>query len=157
MPYKFPDPRPSYDTRGTPRLDPVPKRKRGAPIGNTNALKHGFYASALKAEKAAQLEEHNFTGLDEEREIIRYFIRRVIELGSETDNLEQAVSLLKVTAMAVTSLSRIYRTEMFLGVTELPPMHKWTYEEFHGSTEPEPDNPTFIDDTLEWGRKHGMA
>lgn len=31
----------------------MPKRKRGAPLGNQNALKHGRYSPRIKAERLA--------------------------------------------------------------------------------------------------------
>ena len=34
----------------------MPKRKRGAPLGNQNALKHGRYSPRIKAERLAAVQ-----------------------------------------------------------------------------------------------------
>ena len=34
----------------------MPKRKRGAPLGNQNALKHGRYSPRVKAERLAAVQ-----------------------------------------------------------------------------------------------------
>jgi hypothetical protein len=96
----------------------TPPRKRGAPRGNTNALKHGFYARRLKKQDLAGLENCPSDGLQDEIAMLRVFIRRVIELGRDTDNLSEAVDLLRVLCLASTSLNRLIKTQHLLAPAE---------------------------------------
>lgn len=80
----------------------------------------GYYAAALDPQVAAMLQEYPFEGLDEEREVLRYFLRRVIELGAGTGNLDQAVDLLRLVAGASRTLTQLYLTDQYLGWV-LPP------------------------------------
>ena len=95
--------------------DPQPPRKAGAPPGNTNALKHGFYSRRFKRIDLTDLENHSFSGLQDEITMLRVYTRRVIELSTGLDNLPDAVSLLRVLSMAMISLSRLMRTQHLLG------------------------------------------
>lgn len=53
-------------------------RKPGAPIGNTNALKHGFYSRLYKGDEAARLSEiDDRYQLDAEIDLLRVMIDRL--------------------------------------------------------------------------------
>jgi len=55
-------------------------RKRGAPKGNQNARKHGFYSRALTEAEKVELEEAGYIeGIDEEIAILRVKLRELIE------------------------------------------------------------------------------
>ena len=53
-----------------------PPRRRGAPFGNRNALKHGFYARNFDPGDTKDLDEHEFDGLTDEIILLRVYIRR---------------------------------------------------------------------------------
>ena len=54
--------------------------KRGAPKGNQNARKHGFYSRALDEAEKLELEEaRGIEGIDEEIAILRVKLRELIE------------------------------------------------------------------------------
>jgi len=54
--------------------------KKGAPKGNQNAKKHGFYSKALDEAEKLQLEEaQGIDGLDEEIAILRIKLRSLIQ------------------------------------------------------------------------------
>ena len=66
------------------------KRKRGAPQGNQNARKHGFYSRALN--EAEQLDFELATGvegLDDEIALLRIRIRTLLE--NEPENIRYIV------------------------------------------------------------------
>jgi hypothetical protein len=90
-----------------------PKRGRGAPPGNTNALKHGFYSRRLKRSDLSGI-EYCDARLQEEITMLRVFTRRVIELGKDVDTLPEAVSLLRALCLASTSLTRLMKTQHLL-------------------------------------------
>jgi len=54
------------------------KRTRGGQVGNTNALKHGFYASVFKPGEIRKLEEMNKTEINDEIALLRVLIKRTV-------------------------------------------------------------------------------
>ncbi len=56
------------------------KKKAGAPKGNQNAKKHGFYSQVLDESEKLQLEEaRGVDGVDEEIAILRVKLRTLID------------------------------------------------------------------------------
>jgi hypothetical protein len=54
--------------------------KRGAPKGNQNARKHGFYSRALDEAEKVELEEAAYVeGIDDEIALLRVKLRELIE------------------------------------------------------------------------------
>lgn len=54
--------------------------KRGAPKGNQNARKHGFYARVMTEAESLELEEaSSIEGLDDEIALIRVKLRHLVE------------------------------------------------------------------------------
>ncbi len=91
------------------------KRHRGAPLGNTNALKHGFYS-----QRFSPLEVHDLTvalgeGLEDEIALLRVTIRRVFDLanqeGEDSDMWFKALSTL---GLASTRLAGLVRTQKLI-------------------------------------------
>ncbi len=91
-----------------------PRRRRGAPLRNLNALKHGFYARKYRASDLEDLADCKFTGLKEEMTMLRVYMRSVIEQSSNASSLEESIDVLRVLAMAAASLTRMARTQKFL-------------------------------------------
>jgi len=55
-------------------------KRRGAPKGNQNARKHGFYSRALSEAGRLEIEEAaNLEGLDEEIILLRMKLRELVE------------------------------------------------------------------------------
>ena len=76
--------------------------KPGAPKGNQNARKHGFYSRALDEAEALQLEEaRGIDGLDEEIAVLRIKLRELIL--NHPDNIELALE-------AANTIARLVRT-----------------------------------------------
>ncbi len=90
------------------------RRRRGAPPGNTNALKHGFYSRAFREIDCHDLEQVTFQGLQDEITMLRVFIRRVTEISQSITTFPEAVSLLRVLSLASISLTRLLTTESVL-------------------------------------------
>ena len=87
-----------------------PAKKRGAPYGNRNAVTHGFYARRLPASQLEGLEDTAVSSLEDEIEVMRVFSRKVAELGSEVDELDEAKSVLNTLSNATSSINRLVRT-----------------------------------------------
>jgi hypothetical protein len=78
------------------------KRKRGAPKGNHNALKHGFYSSKFLQEDQFDFEiASGMEGVSEEIALIRFKIREAV-IGEDTQNLMPLVK----SALALEKLIR---------------------------------------------------
>jgi len=78
------------------------KRKRGAPRGNQNARKHGFYSRVL--DEAEQLDFELATGvegIDDEITLLRVKVKSV--LANDPDNI-------KLIMQATNTLARLVRT-----------------------------------------------
>lgn len=95
-----------------------PPRRPGAPLGNTNALKHGFYSRRFRKSELTDLEAASFTGLSEEIAMLRVCIRRVIEWGRHIESFPDALSFLRVISLATASLSRLVHTQKALTSTD---------------------------------------
>jgi hypothetical protein len=79
------------------------KRKRGAPKGNRNAVKHGFYAKVF--DEAEQLDFHaaaGMEGIDEEIALLRLEIKKAIAGGDDRN--------LKLLIKAAAALDKLVRT-----------------------------------------------
>jgi hypothetical protein len=57
---------------------PPPSRRGGAPRGNRNALKHGFYARSFTPSDKIDLATYKFKGLQDEIAALRLLNRRAI-------------------------------------------------------------------------------
>jgi hypothetical protein len=89
-----------------------PKRRRGAPSGNQNARKHGFYAS--QKPDLAPLDAGSLAiDFQAEIDLIRQSMQRVLVLG-EPQTYHEAVDYLRALGLAATALTRLARTHRFL-------------------------------------------
>jgi uncharacterized protein YjcR len=76
--------------------------KRGAPKGNQNARKHGFYSQVLDETEKLNLEQaRSLDGLDEEIAILRLKLRDIIE--SHPEHVQLAFE-------AANTIARLVRT-----------------------------------------------
>lgn len=84
---------------------------RGAPPGNTNALKHGFYSHTFQDPEQLDLSGLDSTSLDSEIQLLRVFIRRVAQQAEQVAGLPESMSLLAVLSRATLSLAALIRTQ----------------------------------------------
>ena len=91
-----------------------PPSKRGAPKGNRNALKHGFYSRLFRSTELEQLRSLSTPGLTDEIEMLRLVIRRVVDQASEVQDLDQLLRYLSTLSHATAQLSRLLRTQRLL-------------------------------------------
>jgi hypothetical protein len=79
------------------------ERKRGAPFGNQNARKHGFYSRVLDPEEQADFEQATeVEGIDEEIALVRVKLKSLI--AREPDNT-------KLIMQGVATLEKLVRTK----------------------------------------------
>jgi hypothetical protein len=78
------------------------KKKIGAPKGNQNARKHGFYSQVFDESEQLQLEEaRSIDGIDEEIAILRVKLRNLIDKHPERFDLH---------LVAANTIARLVRT-----------------------------------------------
>ena len=86
-------------------------RRRGAPLGNQNARKHGFYSrQSHLGELPLPLQEPG-DDLDQQIAVIRHYMQRVSELGEQSQDLPQLISLLRGVCMASSRLDQLRRRQ----------------------------------------------
>jgi len=80
-----------------------PKPHRGAPFGNQNARKHGFYSRALNKVEQQELEQAaSIEGVDEEIALLRLKLKSILIKDPEN---------IRLIDQALSSLVRLLRTK----------------------------------------------
>ena len=83
------------------------KRKRGAPEGNQNARKHGFYSRVLDEAERLDFElATGVEGIDDEIALLRVKIKSLLERDPEN---------IKLIMQATNTLARLVRTKYNIG------------------------------------------
>ena len=98
----------------------VDGRKRGAQPGNTNAIKHGFYAKNFSPAEHQDLEAAPGQGLSDEIALLRVLIRRFAcqVLAADHAGLADSAQYLSTISDAMTRLASLLRTDHLLGGAE---------------------------------------
>ena len=99
----------------TPRK---PRRPRCAPIGNTNAVKHGFYAHSFTGQEKHLLAAGIKGELKDEEELLRTFINRTIQTMNDSplpaEEAEAMVIALRAISLAVGRIESIHRSRRII-------------------------------------------
>ncbi len=92
-------------------MEKIEKRRRGAPLGNKNAIKHGFYSKILDGTDEQDFEKvAGIEGIDEEIALIRLEIKRAINRGDDTN--------LKIIIRATSALEKLVRTRYLISAAQ---------------------------------------
>ena len=86
---------------------------RGAPIGNLNALKHGFYSRLFRNCEVSELPEES-NSLEHEITLLRVMIRRTMQLADGIDDLKEATRVLDALGAAAGRLANLLRLQKSL-------------------------------------------
>jgi len=89
------------------------ERQRGAQMGNSNALKHGFYSRKFKLGETADMDGlASSDKLQDEIMLLKVVIRRVWELTSEeATDLVSWAGTLNVLGLAMSRLARLLQVQ----------------------------------------------
>jgi hypothetical protein len=92
----------------------LPKRKVGAPLGNSNALKHGFYR--IKAQVLARLNTDVKGEFLDEIDALRSLVDAMISVFNETENptLEQCQTTLRGVSQSFDTMKGLYLMQKVL-------------------------------------------
>ena len=85
------------------------KRKRGAPPGNLNALKHGRYTREALSRKPEPVAREKFEKIDDHIRYIRDFMHHIFQVGMQSTDLDQSLRLLNTYTLASFALIRLLR------------------------------------------------
>ena len=97
-------------------------RKRGGQPGNLNAATHGLYSRLLTPARLIQgkpwvrnptlpLDQVQIADLDQQIELLRASIRRLIEMHSQPPTLAEAADQLRTICLALEALTRFVRDQ----------------------------------------------
>jgi hypothetical protein len=87
---------------------------RGAPKGNLNALKHGYYSRLFRATESTDLEYDSSGNLENEITLLRVMIRRTMQLANGIDDLREATRVLDALGAAAGRLACLLRIQKSL-------------------------------------------
>ncbi len=87
--------------------------KPGAPKGNLNALKHGFYSPLFLSSETHDLPAEA-ASLEHEITLLRVMIRRTMQLADGIDDLKEATRLLDALGAAAARLANLLRVQKSL-------------------------------------------
>jgi hypothetical protein len=93
------------------------KRKRGAPIGNQNAFKHGFYSSHFRKHEQSLLEEHASPDLVDEIGLLRVATARFLaslQQGTSPHDIQTELAILRAINLGALSINSLVRTRLML-------------------------------------------
>jgi hypothetical protein len=137
-------------------ISPNPRKPGGQP-GNHNAIKHGYYARHFRAAEIKDLE--NITpGLQDEINMIRVFIRRVVAGADPKASKEENLEVLRHISFALQSLTRLVRTHLLIPEKTADDeirqaLDKWLSLVKAPGEEPDPrDDPNYVPEPIndEW-------
>jgi len=89
-------------------------RKRGGQPGNINAATHGFYSRQLQPTDLAEIETTRYASVDQEIELMRISIRRLIETTEQPKTSAEANDQVRTLCLAMQTLSSLLRTQCLL-------------------------------------------
>ena len=95
-------------------LEIPPKKKRGAPPGNTNALKHGYYSPRFGPPSRRHPQNIDPTGVADQIDLLRVYIFHIQELSEQINNVRDQAGLLNALTLAMASLIRLLRLQRIL-------------------------------------------
>ncbi len=84
-----------------------PERKPGAQPGNTNAMKHGWYAKNLGLEGPKSIDESDMRNLLGETAMLKDFMFKLYTTGIEAPDSSQIAETLRALSLASMALSRL--------------------------------------------------
>ena len=86
----------------------------GAPKGNLNALKHGYYSRLFRKIESSDLQDAPADNLENEIALLRVMIRRTMELADGIDDLREATRVLVALGAASGRLANLLRAQKSL-------------------------------------------
>jgi len=105
-------------------LNPKKPKKRGAPIGNHNAVKHGFYSRLYTQAEVTDLSDMEILELDNEIELVRTLMRRVLASARDNTSHVENIETLRAICLGNFTLTRLIRTHFLKPKDKIHPIHE---------------------------------
>jgi hypothetical protein len=93
-----------------------PPKKRGAPKGNTNALKHGYYSPRYRPPTNPSPDD---TAIAAQIDVLVLYIHQVRLIAEEIESAEGKLGFYRILAFAMSSLNRLLRAQQRVSGTQL--------------------------------------
>ena len=90
--------------------EPPKKKKRGAPFGNQNAFRHGFYARNLGTTSPQEFDERELRNLMGEVAMLKDFMFNIYTTNLESTDGRVLTQSLRALSLAGVALSRLLLT-----------------------------------------------
>lgn len=103
----------------------IVKNRGGAPKGNLNALKHGFYTCRFQRDELRSLDANSPKGVSEEIAMLRLLIRRQVAYTNELQHFSEYDQAMRTLCFTLLTLNRLLRTQLIIGDSR--------YNEFNAS------------------------
>jgi hypothetical protein len=87
------------------------RRRPGAPPGNLNALKHGFYSKIFRNTELEELHQFDAQDVAQEIELLRIIIRRTAERAAEAESFDSQLRFLSVLGQSTAQLTRLLNVQ----------------------------------------------
>jgi hypothetical protein len=91
-----------------------PHRHPGAPLGNFNALKHGFYTKRIRKRDFSGVETTELKSLANEIALIRDFIQRLVATCQSSSDSTRLMDVVRTLCLASSTITRILRIQYLL-------------------------------------------
>lgn len=85
---------------------PLPKRRRGAPAGNTNAVKHGLYIEGKRLRNTSPIERMQLLDFNSIITHFKNYFESTYEKGLQAPTLYERIDTLRALSMALLALNR---------------------------------------------------
>ena len=95
-----------------------PRKHPGAPLGNANALKHGFYTTRVKKRNPSAEEVTDLKSLFDEIALIRVFTRKLVESCDASASYNELADILRILCLSSTAITRILRIHYLITSSE---------------------------------------
>jgi len=114
----------------TPLIDPLkdpnaklinPKRRKGAPKGNKNALRHGFYAKNLGLSSPSKLDEFEMRNLMGEAAMLKDYMYTLYTCNLEVRDSAILAETLRALSLAGMALARLLQVHSDVHITRSEP------------------------------------
>jgi len=93
-------------------------KRPGAPLGNFNGFKHGFYTTRVKKRSPSPDEVTDLKSLCDEIALIRVFTRKLVESCDSGATSSELADILRVLCLSSTAITRILRVHYLITGSE---------------------------------------
>jgi hypothetical protein len=128
------------------------KRKRGAPLGNLNAFKHGFYSGRFSPAERRSLDEQASPDLVDEIALVRVAVSRFLaslEMDDAPRDLQSELAILRTINLGALSINGLVRTRLMLAASGTSLNAAVSFLRSSSTPAPDPSEPASEEDSAD--------